>query len=135
MFLNISKNSQENTSARVFFKILYSKKTLWHSCFLVNLAKLLRTYFLHNTSRRLLQSVFWLCDVFYLIIVFAECVSYKKIVKSLKIMYHQTKWVIQIGWFLCSFSLFSLYLMPLFVKVAGYKRLLIEYYCQLLSLV
>ena len=44
VFLKISQNSQENTCARVSFLIkLQLKKRLWHRCFLVNIAKLLRT--------------------------------------------------------------------------------------------
>ena len=60
MFWEISLNSQENTCARVSFLVKLqaslSKKKLWHRCFPVNLAKLLRTPFLQNTSGRLLPS-------------------------------------------------------------------------------
>ena len=63
LFLEISQNSQENTSARVslFFNKFAGlrsatllKKRLWYRCFLVNSAKFLRTPFLQNSSRRLL---------------------------------------------------------------------------------
>ena len=46
VFLEISQNSQENTSAR--------KKRLWHRCFPVNFAKFLRTHFLTEHLRWLL---------------------------------------------------------------------------------
>ena len=40
MFLKILQNSQENPCARVSFLIkLQLKKTLWHRCFPVNIAK------------------------------------------------------------------------------------------------
>ena len=88
VFLEMSKNSQENTWARVSFLIIrlwhrcfpvifakflrapflrehlwwlllnFIKKSLWHRCFLVNLAKFLRTPFLQNTSGRLLLKLF-----------------------------------------------------------------------------
>ena len=45
VFLEILQNSQENTCARASFV----KKRLQHRCFLVNLAKFLRTPFLQNT--------------------------------------------------------------------------------------
>ena len=43
VLLEISQNSQENTSARVFF--LLGKET-WHMCFHVNFVKFLRTPFI-----------------------------------------------------------------------------------------
>ena len=49
VFLNISQNSQESTSARVSFLI----RILWYRCFPVNFVKFLRTSFLQNTSGRL----------------------------------------------------------------------------------
>ena len=53
VFLEIS---QENTCARVSFLIkfagLMQQVRLWHRCFLVNFAKLLRAPFLQNTSGR-----------------------------------------------------------------------------------
>ena len=55
-----SKNSQENTCARVSFlkralkACNFIKKRLWHRCFPVNFAKFLRTPFSQNTSGRLL---------------------------------------------------------------------------------
>ena len=48
--LKISRNSQENTCARVSFLL----RRFWHRCFPVNFAKCLRTHFLQNTSGRLL---------------------------------------------------------------------------------
>ena len=42
MFLKIYENSQENTCARASFLL---KKRLWHKCFPVNFAKILRTPF------------------------------------------------------------------------------------------
>ena len=42
MFLKIYQNSQENTCARASFLL---KKRLWHRCFPVNFAKILRTPF------------------------------------------------------------------------------------------
>ena len=52
VFLEISQNSQENTCARVSFLIKLQappatllKKRLWHRCFPVNFAKVLRTAF------------------------------------------------------------------------------------------
>ena len=48
VFLGTSQNSQENTCAKAPFLI---KKRLWHKCFLVNLAKFLRTPFLQNTRK------------------------------------------------------------------------------------
>ena len=60
MFLVISENSHESTCARTSFLIKLQasglrpatllEKRLWHSCFPVNFAKLLRTPFLQNTS-------------------------------------------------------------------------------------
>ena len=51
VFIEISQNSQENTSARVSFLIMLRpatslKKRLWHRCFPVNFV---RTPFLQNT--------------------------------------------------------------------------------------
>ena len=61
VFLEISKNSQENTCPRVSFLIKLQarpatllKKRLWHRCFPVNFARFLRIPFLQNTSGRLL---------------------------------------------------------------------------------
>ena len=45
VFLEISQNLQEDTSARVSFLIKKFKKRLWHRCFLLNFAKFLRTTF------------------------------------------------------------------------------------------
>ena len=61
VFLEISQNSQENTSASVSFfnkvaglrPATLLKKRLWHRCFPVNLAKLLRTPFSQTTYERL----------------------------------------------------------------------------------
>ena len=50
VFLEISRNAQENTSAPATLL----KKKLWDGCFPVNFAKFLRTSFLQNTSGRLL---------------------------------------------------------------------------------
>ena len=59
LFLEISQNSQENTSARISFltKLQTSgfrpatllEKRLWHRCFPGNFEKFLRTSFLRNT--------------------------------------------------------------------------------------
>ena len=65
VLLQISKNSQENTCARVssFNKVAglmpatLLKKRLWHRCFPVNFSKFLRTPFLQNTSGRLLPTM------------------------------------------------------------------------------
>ena len=52
VFSEISQNSQENTCARLSFLIklqeacIFIKKRLWHRCFPVSFAKLLRTPFL-----------------------------------------------------------------------------------------
>ena len=59
VFLEILKNSQENTCARVsFLKKLQAatllKKRLWHRCFHVNFEKFSRTPFLQSTSMRVL---------------------------------------------------------------------------------
>ena len=51
VFFKISQNSQENICAKVSFIL---KKRLWHRCFPVNFAKVLRTPFLQNTSGQLL---------------------------------------------------------------------------------
>ena len=59
VFLEISKNLQENICARVSFLIklqAFIKKGLWRSCFPMNVAKFLRTLFLQNSSGRQLQS-------------------------------------------------------------------------------
>ena len=54
MFLETSQNSQENTCAGASFLIKLKpatllRKRLWHRCFPVNFAKLLRASFLQNT--------------------------------------------------------------------------------------
>ena len=75
MFLEISQNSQQNTSARVCFlnKVVdlrpatLLKKRLWHRCFSVDFAKFLRTHFSRNTSARLLRSILRLLDCNHLI--------------------------------------------------------------------
>ena len=61
VFLEISRNSQEKSCARISFLIKLQaapatllKKRLWHNCFPVNSAKFLRTSFLQNTRGRLL---------------------------------------------------------------------------------
>ena len=56
VFLEISQNSQENTSARVSFLVAGSfiEKGPRHGCFPVNFAKVLKTPFLQNASQRLL---------------------------------------------------------------------------------
>ena len=64
MFLEISQNSQKNTSARDSFltnvqalglrPATLLKKNLWRRYFPVNFAKFLRTLFLENTSWRML---------------------------------------------------------------------------------
>ena len=51
VFFKISQNSQENICAKVSFIL---KRRLWHRCFPVNFAKVLRTPFLQNTSGQLL---------------------------------------------------------------------------------
>ena len=58
MLLEISQNSQENTCARVSFLIKlqasacnFIKKKLWHSCFLVNFVKFIRTPFVTEHLR------------------------------------------------------------------------------------
>ena len=58
VFLEISRNSQENTCTRVSFLIKLKapaallKKRLWQKCFPVNFVKFLRTLFLQNNSGR-----------------------------------------------------------------------------------
>ena len=54
VFLEMSQNSQKNTCARAAFWKKFIKKRLWHRCFPVNFAKILRAPFLQNTSGRLL---------------------------------------------------------------------------------
>ena len=54
VFLEISQNSQENTSTRVSFLSCRPKKRLWYTGFPVNFVKFLRTPILQNTSGRLL---------------------------------------------------------------------------------
>ena len=63
LFLEISQNSQENTSARVslFFNTFAGlrsatllKKRLWRRCFPVHFVKFLKTRFVQNTSGQLL---------------------------------------------------------------------------------
>ena len=61
MFLKILQNSQQNTYARASFlrklpPTLFEKR-LWHMCFPVNFAKLLKTPVLRNTSGRLLLHI------------------------------------------------------------------------------
>ena len=46
VFLEISQNSQENTCARASLLI----KRLWHRCFPLSFAKVLRTSFFHRTA-------------------------------------------------------------------------------------
>ena len=62
IFLRISQNSQENTSARVSFLIKLQappatllKKRLLNRCFPVNFAKFLTTLFFNNTHLRVLR--------------------------------------------------------------------------------
>ena len=57
VFLEISRNSQETTCARISFLIKLQaapatllKKRLWHRCFPVNFTKSIRTPFLRNIS-------------------------------------------------------------------------------------
>ena len=58
VFLKISRNSQENTCARVSFLIKFIdlkptmllKKRLWHRCFPSSFAKFLRTPFLQKST-------------------------------------------------------------------------------------
>ena len=50
---NFSKFTAKHTCVRVA-AWNFIKKTLWHRCFLVNFSKFLRTYFLQNTSGKLL---------------------------------------------------------------------------------
>ena len=54
VFLEISQNSQQDTCGRVSFLIKKLKKRLWHRCFPVNFAKILRTTFFIEHLRRLL---------------------------------------------------------------------------------
>ena len=56
VFLKILQNSQENIRARIFILIntVLLKKRLWHRCFLVNFAKILRTAFFREYLRWLL---------------------------------------------------------------------------------
>ena len=64
VFLEVSRNSQENTCPESLFNKVNNnkglrpatllKKRLFHRCFPVNFAKFLRTPFLQSTSRRLL---------------------------------------------------------------------------------
>ena len=72
VFLEVSRNSQENTCPESLFNKVNNnkglrpatllKKRLFHRCFPVNFAKFLRTPFLQNTSGRLLLYIhkFWL---------------------------------------------------------------------------
>ena len=53
MFLKSSQNSQKNTCARASFLIKLQVR-LWHKCFHMKLAKIIRTSFLQNTSGQLL---------------------------------------------------------------------------------
>ena len=54
VFLEISRNSQENTCGRVSFLL---KKRLWHRCFPLNFAEFLRTSFFTKQLRWLLVAV------------------------------------------------------------------------------
>ena len=49
VFLEMSQNSQKNTCARAALWKKFIKKRLWHRCFPVNFAKILRAPFLQNT--------------------------------------------------------------------------------------
>ena len=72
VFLEVSRNSQENTCPESLFNKVNNnkglrpatllKKRLCHRCFPVNFAKFLRTPFLQNTSGRLLLYIhkFWI---------------------------------------------------------------------------
>ena len=64
VFLEISQNSQENTSASLFFNKVAGlrpatllKKRLWHRCFPVDFVKFLRTPFFTEHLRWLLLFV------------------------------------------------------------------------------
>ena len=62
-FLEISRNSQENTLARVSFLIklqALGTKRLWHRCFPVNFVKFLRTLFPKEHLRWLLLIRFFI---------------------------------------------------------------------------
>ena len=50
VFLEISKNSQQNTCVLELRPATLLKKKLWHRCFPMNFAKFLRTPFSYNTS-------------------------------------------------------------------------------------
>ena len=55
VFLKILQNSQENSCARVSgHPATLLKKRLWHRCFPVNFAKIIKTSTLKNISERLL---------------------------------------------------------------------------------
>ena len=63
--LKISKNSQENICASLFFNKVAGlmsatilKKRLWHRCFPVNFAKFLRTPLLQNATGQLLLNIY-----------------------------------------------------------------------------
>ena len=63
VYLEISRNSQENTCTRVSFLIKLRpatllKQRLWHGCFSMNFAKFLRTPFLTEHLRWLLLFLF-----------------------------------------------------------------------------
>ena len=78
VFLEVSKNSQENTCARASFNKNYLKtllkKRLWHRCFPVNFVKFLWTPFLQNTSGRLLLKICLVCPRI-LSISYRKCLS------------------------------------------------------------
>ena len=70
MFLETLQNSQENTLVGLSLLIKPARnQRLWHRCFPVNFAKLLRTPFLQNTSGRLLLSKTWLALQFSIFLV------------------------------------------------------------------
>ena len=54
MFDRVLNKPLEKQPPEVFYKKGVLKKRLWHRCFLVNFAKLLRTPFWQNTSVQLL---------------------------------------------------------------------------------
>ena len=70
MFLETLQNSQENSFVRLSLLIKPARnQRLWHRCFPVNFAKLLRTPFLQNISGRLLLSKTWLALQFSIFLV------------------------------------------------------------------
>ena len=61
---NFAKFTEKYLCQRLFFNkvadlksTILLKKSLWHSCFPVNFANVLRIYFLQNTSERLFLSI------------------------------------------------------------------------------